>query len=329
MGKGKISVLFVSFIFIISCILTSKMAKADEPIVTKTISGIISYNIGENGENNAKKVTKVLGNYPVILVYKDVNNKTKSIPVITNSSGYYTTVINSSVKISAVWFEIMSENKSCSVYRKFKLINNKPYSYKSNEFPINVKQNTININLKIEDDNVIGALNIARVINNAKDFFFNATGIDTPKIPVYWTYGVGENSFTLTDPAFEPVGNFGFMQLSGEDHDERDESVIVHEYGHWVFGKIRGIGRFMSGSHSSSKEIHSALAYSEGLATFFGQSFLNIDQYVDGGTLKYSIETPPSRFTKGINNEAYVSASLWDVIDSYNNTEQWDNVNKW
>ena len=89
MGKGKISVLFVSFIFIISCILTSKMAKADEPIVTKTISGIISYNIGENGENNAKKVTKVLGNYPVILVYKDVNNKTKSIPVITNSSGYY------------------------------------------------------------------------------------------------------------------------------------------------------------------------------------------------------------------------------------------------
>jgi hypothetical protein len=147
-------------------------------------------------------------------------------------------------------------------------------------------------------------------------------GIECSKIAVNWVSGKGTDSYTSSI--------LGFMVLAGADYDECDENVICHEYGHWVYGTLRKDGQFMGGGHSAQDNIGDKLAYSEGLATFFGQTILNSDRYYDGNrtmpSSNYSIETPPEKFEKSDKNEAYVSASLWDITDPYSAAESWDKI---
>lgn len=185
------------------------------------------------------------------------------------------------------------------------------------------------MNIKIDNEKVKGALNIAKVINNARRFVQKNTGIEVEKIVVFWTYDVGTDSFVIT-PNLIP-GNYGGMILAGEDHDERDESVILHEYGHWVYGTVRDTGRFRSGTHSGDKEVDTKLSFSEGLATFFGQSILGHQFYFDGNNIQSSIsdniENPKKskNITSTMKSELFVAAVLWDMFDnSKNNTESWD-----
>lgn len=290
------------------------------------IYGSISYQIRENGNNNSKYVNKLLNNYPIKLYYENKEGQIKNLELETDINGNYNAYVENNIALSSVWVEIKSQNKACLVTKNLNMksyINSKPYVYTSKKIKVTAGKKSANINIKIINENATGAINIARVINNARNYMHDQTGINIPGIRVFWAPGKGVDSYTVADI------EVGFMVLAGKDHDERDESVICHEYGHWVYGTVRPMGRFMWGTHSSSIDTHEKLAYSEGLATFFGQSVLRNDWYIDGNNsildLIYSIESLPAETKKSKKNEAAVSAVLWDTIDS-NNSEIWDKV---
>jgi hypothetical protein len=291
------------------------------------VKGNISYWIKESGNNTSKKVKKILNNYPITLYYENKLGDISHKFLDTDKNGDFNAVLNKNIGITKVWVVVMSYNDACYVSQKpeLNLTNFIPYMYNSNTYSVNDNMNKIHMYVNLNNENFIGAVNIARVINNTRIFMKDQTGIKVSKINVYWTSGKGVDSYVLTDPG-KGVG----MVLAGADHDERDESVISHEYGHWVFGNLRSKGRFMYGNHSSEDKIDKRLAYSEGLATFFGQAALTNEQYLDGNNLFndiiYSIETPPSNYPKSKDNEAYVTASLWDTIDFYKSNESWDKV---
>ncbi|ROR25332.1 putative repeat protein (TIGR02543 family) [Mobilisporobacter senegalensis] len=288
------------------------------------VTGDIYYYIKENGNNEANSVRKLLNNYPLVLYYEDSKGNEYWKNCYTDSRGSFDVPLDRT-NIKKVWVVINAENEACNVTRKVG-IGNRGYSYKSKKQTVSSKQKTVNLKVNIDNQNAKGAINIARVINNARNFMKNETGINVGKINVFWTYGKGIDSYTNS------VARYG-MVLAGKDHDERDESVICHEYGHWVYGTIRNSGSFMGGNHSSENRIDIKLAYSEGLATFFGQSALGSARYYDGNnvlaTSNYSIESPHAKIPKSRRNEAYVAASQWDTIDGYpDNTEDWDKVDE-
>lgn len=330
MIKNKRIVEFIVCIFIIIFSQKCLIVKAESPNNDKiSITGNVNYEVKRSGKNNSKMVKKVLNNYPIKLCYQNRNGEISSVNIITDDSGSFSKIVESDQDIVKAWVEIKSENEACLVRKKVNVLlnNSLPYKYISKKFSVGSKQGKIYMNVSISNENVKGAINIARVINNARRFMINRTGIRASKITVYWTSGKGTSSYTITSPlSGEGIG----MILSGKDHDERDESVICHEYGHWVFGTVRDTGRFMFGTHKD--QMDEKLSFSEGLATFFGQTVLETDHYFDGNNtvsnLDYSIETPEKLENDDdyIMSEDYVSASLWDIIDSYNNIENWDIV---
>ena len=79
------------------------------------------------------------------------------------------------------------------------------------------------------------------------------------------------------------------------------------------------------------------LSFSEGWATFFGQSTLGNADYVNGAstfvffdkTWQYNIESPDASCgTPSVGNEVYNSAAMWDVVDGDNPDEVWDKVQR-
>ncbi|MDU6265410.1 MAG: InlB B-repeat-containing protein [Anaerocolumna aminovalerica] len=330
MKQKKRGFTFILIIILIICnILPNKMVIAAQNTKKITVNGNINYFIEEDGSKNAIMTFKQLNNYPFTLVYENMNGKKSRLELQTDSAGAFHTTIETVEDIKNIWTEIRSENDACLVTAKKFLrtnhfLSNQSYKFTSKKTPVNMKKSVVNMNISITgNDTAKGAINIARVINNARDFMKNETGLDIRKIKVYWTNGRGVDSFVISPG----TGMF----LAGKDHDERDESVISHEYGHWVYGTLRGEGKFMGGSHSGKDELKKQLAYSEGLATFFGQMVLNSAEYVDGnittGSIYDDIESPTKIFKNYYQNEIYVAASIWDIIDNYlNNTENWDKV---
>ncbi|WP_313130830.1 InlB B-repeat-containing protein [Anaerocolumna sp.] len=320
--KRYFSFILIVFI-IISNILPDIMVNAAPNTKKITINGNINYYIDENGSKNAKKTFKKLNNYPFTLVYENADGKKSQVELQTDANGSFNTMIEITDSIKNIWTEIRSENDACLVTKDKFFKSSKSYKFISKKIPIDMKKSTVNMNINITgNDTAKGAINIARVINNARNFVKDVIGEDIGKIKVYWTYGIGTSS--NVNPR---IG----MYLAGQDKDECDESVICHEYGHWVYGTLRKTGTFMGGNHSSKNEVEKQLAYSEGLSTFFGQMVLNSPDYVDGNitcqTIHNNIESPTGVFKDYYKNELYVSATMWDIIDnSLNNTEYWDKV---
>lgn len=131
------------------------------------------------------------------------------------------------------------------------------------------------------------------------------------------------DSITGFDPAPKQV----HIKGTGSDHDEFDDTVILHECGHFmstVFSKDDSPG----GAHQINQQVDARLAWSEGWATFFGnatrrhagiaeaQSAVYVDTN-DTGVFSFNIETPslPAEAVMQT-NELAICACLWDIADS-------------
>lgn len=134
-----------------------------------------------------------------------------------------------------------------------------------------------------EDPEIKGAaFNIMKDIYRANEYIRSSLGDTTwaaPKVSVYWKAGFNPNSYR--DAAYADQGLSYYStgnrklyilggingQVKGVDTDHFDDSVVIHEYGHFledVYAKQDSPG----GSHSGNSIIDPRLAWSEGWANF-------------------------------------------------------------
>ncbi len=138
-------------------------------------------------------------------------------------------------------------------------------------------------------------------------------GVTPVQLTARWSRGSNQGTY---------YSNGGIFLLgSNSDDDGYDDTVILHEIGHFVedrFGRSDSPG----GSHDGSPTDPN-LAWSEGFATYFNMAVRGRPHYMDsnsGGGWGYNADTDTTRMAAGSTigsdvSEDMVSASLWDIGD--------------
>jgi len=144
----------------------------------------------------------------------------------------------------------------------------------------------------------------------------------------YWEQGVqSSTSYEGTSNAI--FINGGFMQPGATvgDTDEYDDTILLHEYGHFVSTRLAHDDS-PGGQHillDNKQDIR--LAWSEGWASFFAgvvlQNPLIVDTKDNKASSKLNIETISSMSSSPLytTNEAAVAAILWDLFDAAPNDD--------
>lgn len=165
-----------------------------------------------------------------------------------------------------------------------------------------------------------------------------------PKIQAYWTPGFNPGSLfgSSAGLSFYAQGTRKLYILGGSktykdledmkisDTDHFDDSVIIHEYGHFIedmYAKTDSPG----GSHDANSVTDPRLAWGEGWADFFSLIVPNNSTYVDTagndqGTPQYYFNQDlennspakdvPATSGEGNFREFAITRSLWDAMDS-------------
>lgn len=148
-----------------------------------------------------------------------------------------------------------------------------------------------------------GAFNILDQVYKAVTYLKNNTGscngcttvTDVPSIPIFWTPGLSPAAYF--DQPNEAVSFYlraqnsylarGLYVLGGQagaidcaDTDHFDNSVILHEYGHYLEDQFSG-SESPGGSHNGNFIIDPRLAWSEGWANYIQSEFLVSTNYRD------------------------------------------------
>lgn len=161
-----------------------------------------------------------------------------------------------------------------------------------------------------------GAFNILdQGVSGAKYLVDNVAR--SPSRELVWFWYPGSTAGTSYTP-----GNPAVIAVSGQagDPDQFDDSVLLHEYGHYVldsYSKDDSPG----GEHRlNDSSLDLRLAWSEGWASFFSSVVRNDPVHIDtsgsGIRLKFDIEAPSfGSSTRFDSNELAVAAVLWDLYD--------------
>lgn len=168
-----------------------------------------------------------------------------------------------------------------------------------------------------------------------------------PKVYAYWEKGFNPNEYfgSSSGLSFYLPGYSRLFILGGisgdvdsSDTDHFDNSVIIHEYGHFLEDNLSKSDS-PGGSHNGNKVIDPRLAWSEGWGNFFQAAVLNAanetaPKYVDtsgnidgdpGVYFEVNLENETSLDVvlnpgEGNFREFSVTRLLWDVIDSVSDT---------
>lgn len=167
-----------------------------------------------------------------------------------------------------------------------------------------------------------------------------------PLVYVYWKPGVNPYTyFGSTSPSSFYTGDGRLFILGGSngdtdnsDCDHYDDSVIVHEYGHFL-EDMYAVSESPGGYHNGNGIIDPRLAWSEGWADFFQGAVEGWSKYRDsrgnvsgasgsGFIIDEDIDTgnwdQPSGGGEGIFREFSITRLLYDAIDT--NNEAGDSV---
>lgn len=149
-----------------------------------------------------------------------------------------------------------------------------------------------------------GAFNILAQISKANDYLrteLNNSSFVAPKVKVYWKMGFNPYSYfgypqkllsfyrPGTGELFILGGTNGYVHNVDTDHF--DNSVILHEYGHFL-EDVYSVSDSPGGSHDGNSIIDPRLAWSEGWANFFQAAVLrkttpSWSSYVDTKGFRY------------------------------------------
>lgn len=161
------------------------------------------------------------------------------------------------------------------------------------------------------------------------------------KVSAYWQKGYNPNNYfgstsglSFYLPGYSRLfilgGNDGLVDTVDTDHF--DNSVIIHEYGHFLEDTV-GDSDSPGGSHNGNKVIDPRLAWSEGWGNFFQAAVRNDNHYIDtignddSGTTDMAFYTDienasigsdyPNYQGEGNYREFSVTRLLWDVVDNH------------
>jgi hypothetical protein len=233
-----------------------------------------------------------------------------------------------SIKVSlpsatAVYIRALSENQNAKVMEVSKDIE---YATVTPKFQLAdgqvVKKDFLAPDVAKDGSRIAGAFNILAALTKANSLIkqvFSAAMI--PPVTIRWStdYVKGTYFSAQTDSAF----------INGRrdtDSDEFDDSVIIHEYGHFIAAKFSHDAS-PGGQHSLGQKKDPRLAWSEGWANFFASAVLDRSVYVDtlgpngAENLTFDLEENTSSLDgePGYWSELSVASLLWHVYD--NNVE--------
>ena len=305
---------------------------------------------GLTGERIVKPVR-----YGAVEIVREVDGSVVAT-TFTDKNGSYCTDIPTLTSFSTVYprvasrtdpqkFKIVVSNESIELYSRpgDPFDASKPGLYKR-DFPLPLLAQISGYAFPFS-----GAFNIMDVLTRGEEKAVELTGqapVDT--LFGVWTPGSVFGSGTVgTYFAPDDGTKNAYVVLSGGDaggpdvgdHDEYDDDVIFHEFGHFMaysFSKPSEVG----GTHylnDNTQDIR--LSWSEGWATFFSAAIRNspvmVNTYAgDPGSLNrefsysFDIEKPHSDVLTSIGtpledhgtyttSEVSVAAALWDLLDGY------------
>lgn len=179
-----------------------------------------------------------------------------------------------------------------------------------------------------------GPFNILDVIYEAvTDIAAVDPTVNFPAAQVYWSVNnvptsgdvsqgeIGTSSYTVTNnvPTLRILGD------ENNDTDEYDDSVIVHEFGHYFEDQLSRSDS-PGGSHSLSNRLDSRLSFGEGWGNAFAGMILDDPVYRDTGgnqqasgfafSVESDLTSAAGSRVPGWYNEATVQQVLYDIFDS-------------
>lgn len=317
--KRKISII-TTLVLIFSLLAVPVRVSAASTI---TISGQVSVRFRENASSQDWK-TRPLADQTVKIYDNDLVNDDLLATVKTDSNGAFSV---SGIKNDDGWgcggldvyFTISAENEAAVVKDSlFHVI-----QYKSDQ-KSNVTGDVKFGKIEISSDKIAPAFNITDTILKGYKYFKDNTGITPGKITAKWYKGSEDGthySSLLNRIDIIDISTDSQSKKKYYDGDCWDKPVILHEYGHFLMEKYAVDPPGSGLTHNATMEYNPGLAYSEGWATFFGQSALGNDEYKDYsamGLISYSIENLGAKYIRSMKNEASASAVLWDLYDGKN-----------
>lgn len=306
-----------------------------------------------NGE-----LTTASGNRPIRFAEVEIVDSTGQIVACTstNGSGVFTPVLPSD--LGNLTIRVKSRANDANELRASVLNcpeENKPYSLETTIDPTSQTSATL---IAMHTGDVLGgAFNILDQFYEANEFL--RTQVDNcggdpaaectsvqaalPKVQGYWAKGFNPNSY-FSKPnsgvSFYLPGYSRLFILGGiagdtdsSDTDHFDNSVVLHEYGHFledVMSKTDSPG----GSHNGNSVIDPRLAWSEGFGNFIQAAITGISRYIDtkgnangnaDNFFNIQLETSvgcssgcdiPTQAGEGNFREFSIARMLWDVFDN-------------
>jgi len=165
-----------------------------------------------------------------------------------------------------------------------------------------------------------GAFNITETLRLGRVFAGANIG-QPPDLPVHWDY---KDTSCWYMGYYDPWEMYIYLASCPEDTEEFDDSVILHEFGHHVTNTLSQDDN-PGGAHWFTWPNDPNLAWSEGFATFFGQTVIGSSIYIDTQVWdassidieKASADCPAASYL-GLTQdicEALVCGVLWDISD--------------
>ncbi len=217
--------------------------------------------------------------------------------------------------------------------------------------PFNILDRIVDANQFLENE-----------VNNCSSTYTGCTDVNSsaipPKVSIYWEQGFNPNEYygsptsgvSYYMPTYRRLFILGGIDgdVDNEDTDQFDDSVIIHEYGHFL-EDVYSITDSPGGSHSGNGLVDPRLAWSEGWGNFFQAAVRNEatyrDSYGNKDTINHyglffdiPLDSPASGCTtnpdasgcdvpeyeyEGNFREFSVTRYLWDLFDNSKFEQLW------
>ena len=293
------------------------------------VSGTITYDKREATPEGLGGTTEVPARQIQVTVWNNAgtpNDQTDDLPLdsgYTNDDGYYILSFDETgndVYLAAyAWW-------SQGAYSQYVVIPSGYWGDESETVGVTTPEFTpapqVSKSIHITEQQNSGAFNILDRLLDGRRFAVEYVG-QPPTVYVEWDGQ--DNYYCWYGSYYDPKEQYIHIASCSDDGDEFDDSVILHEYGHHVSFSLSQDDN-PGGSHWVEWTVDPTMAWSEGFATFFGQSVLEDPVYIDStqwDALVYDLEGAsemcPAKSYLGMEQdicEALVGGVLWDISDA-------------
>ncbi len=336
MGRRSL-IAFTGFVILALCSAgcggkSSKNAGSGRPV---TIAGTVQYedrtydSAGFNGT-----ILKPVRN-AVVEVVRDADAAVLANGSTDTNGGYSLAFANTGT--SGVYVRVIAQTADSTVsVRNF---SGALYAIRSLVIDDSMADNLSGVDLTTTMANIGGVFNILDVFLGTSEFIAALNGAPPPPVIGLWEAGNCDGTYFQTDDTIHILGggNKKSCPAVWGDTDEYDDSVLAHEYGHFISAHYSrddspGGNHFLN---DNTQDIR--LSWSEGWGDFFSSAARNDPLYVDtkGSVANFSFNLEDLSFgaldslaTVAIytTNEISVAAVLWDIFDASPPVEGWDAV---